>query len=92
MIEKQVLSTYTNLSRFCFLGTTPVLALNVWANEKIPKWTPSPGNRTRNLKIARPMLYLRTTGTTISEIFFSPTQVIVFLFVLRLEGSSVWDC
>ena len=31
-IEKQVLTTYTNLSRFCFLGTTPVLALNVWAN------------------------------------------------------------
>ena len=33
-IEKQVLTTYTNLSRFCFLGTTPVLAPNVWANEK----------------------------------------------------------
>ena len=33
-IEKQVLTTYTNLSRFCFLGTTPVLARNVWANEK----------------------------------------------------------
>ena len=32
-IEKQVLTTYTNLSRFCFLGTTPVLAPNVWANE-----------------------------------------------------------
>ena len=33
-IEKQVLTTYFNLSRFCFLGTTPVLAPNVWANEK----------------------------------------------------------
>ena len=33
-IEKQVLTTSTNLSRFCFLGTTPVLAPNVWANEK----------------------------------------------------------
>ena len=33
-IKKQVLITYTNLSRFCFLGTTPVLAPNVWANEK----------------------------------------------------------
>ena len=32
--EKQVLTTFTNLSRFCFLGTTPVLAPNVWANEK----------------------------------------------------------
>ena len=32
--EKQVLTTYTDLSRFCFLGTTPVLAPNVWANEK----------------------------------------------------------
>ena len=33
-IEKQVLTTYTNLSRFCFLGTTPVLTSKVWANEK----------------------------------------------------------
>ena len=33
-IEKQVLATYTNLSRFCFLGTTPVIAPNAWANEK----------------------------------------------------------
>ena len=33
-IEKQVLTTYTYLSRFCFLGTTPVLAPNLWANEK----------------------------------------------------------
>ena len=33
LIEKQVLTTYTNLSRFCFLGTTPVLAPYVWANE-----------------------------------------------------------
>ena len=33
-IEKQVLTTDTNLSQFCFLGTTPVLAPNVWANEK----------------------------------------------------------
>ena len=32
-IEKQVLTTYTNLSRFCSLGTTPVLAPNMWANE-----------------------------------------------------------
>ena len=24
---------YIDLSRFCFLGTTPVLAPNVWANE-----------------------------------------------------------
>ena len=36
-IKKQVRTTYTctNLSRFCFLGTTPVLEPNVtvWANE-----------------------------------------------------------
>ena len=32
-IQKQVLTTYTNLSRFFFLGTTPVLAPNVWADE-----------------------------------------------------------
>ena len=31
-IEKQVLKIYTNLSRICFLGTTPVLVPNVWAN------------------------------------------------------------
>ena len=42
------LTTYTKFSRFCFLGTTPVLAPNVWANEKTPKLTPAPGNRTRN--------------------------------------------
>ena len=69
-IEKQVLTTYTNLSRFCFLGTTPVLELNVWANEKIPKLTPAPGNRTRYLKIARLTLYLTTTDTTIVRIKF----------------------
>ena len=63
-IEKQVLTTYTNLSPFCFLGTAPVLAPNVWANEKIPKLTPAPGNLTRDLKIARPTLYLMTTDTT----------------------------
>ena len=36
-MEKQVLTTYTNLFRFSFLGTTPVLAPKVWANEKNPK-------------------------------------------------------
>ena len=34
-IEKQVLTTYTNTSRFSSLGTTPVLAPNVWANENL---------------------------------------------------------
>ena len=51
-----VLTTYTYLSRFCFLGTTPVLAPNVWANENT--------NETRDLQIARPTLYLTTTDTT----------------------------
>ena len=32
-IEKKVLTIYTHLSRFCFLGATKVLAPNVWANE-----------------------------------------------------------
>ena len=32
-IEKQVLTIYTNLSRFCFLRATTVLAPHVWANE-----------------------------------------------------------
>ena len=51
-IEKQVLTTYTNLSQFCYLGTTPVLTPNMWASEKIPKLKPASGNRTRDLKIA----------------------------------------
>ena len=68
-IEKQVLTTYTNLSRFCFLGTTPVLAPNVWANEKsppkkIPKLRPAPGTRTWDFMIVRPTLYLTTTDST----------------------------
>ena len=62
--EKQVLTTYTNLSRFCFLGTTPVLVPNVWANEKIRKLTPALGYRTLDLKIAGQTLYLTTTDTT----------------------------
>ena len=32
-IKKQVLTNYNNLSRFCFLETTPVLASKVLANE-----------------------------------------------------------
>ena len=60
-IKKQVLTTYTNLFRFCFLGTTPVLAQNVSANEKIPKLRSAPGTQTWDLKIARPTLYLTTT-------------------------------
>ena len=32
-IEKQIFTTYTNLSRFCILGTTPALMPDVWANE-----------------------------------------------------------
>ena len=63
-IEKQVLTTYTYLYRFIFPGTTPVLAPNVWTNEKIPKLTPAPGNRTWDLKIARPTLYLTTMDAT----------------------------
>ena len=57
-IEKQVLTTYTNLSRFCFLGTTPVLTPNVWANEKIPKLTPAPGLRGRR-STSRPRIPLK---------------------------------
>ena len=32
-IVRQFLTSYTNFSQFCFLGTTPVHAPNVWANE-----------------------------------------------------------
>ena len=62
-IEKQVLTTYTNLSLFCFLGTTPVLAPNVWTNEK-SQFRPAPRTQTRDLMIARLTLYLTTTDTT----------------------------
>ena len=31
--EKQVPTTFASLTRFCFLGTTPVLAPNAWTNE-----------------------------------------------------------
>ena len=47
LIEKQVLTTYTNFSRFWFLGTTPVLAPNVWANEKSQSSDPLPGLQLR---------------------------------------------
>ena len=63
-LRNKFLTTYSNLSRFCFLGTTPVLVPNVWANEKIQKLTTAPGNQTQDLKIARLMLYLTTTDTT----------------------------
>ena len=56
-IEKQVLTTHTNLSRCCFLGTTPVLAPNVWANEN-PK-----AGATRDLMIERPTLFPTTTDS-----------------------------
>ena len=59
-IEKQVLTTYTNLFRYCFVGTTLVLAPNMLA-DKIRKLTPDPGNRTPDLLIARPMPYFTTT-------------------------------
>ena len=38
LIEKQFLTTYTNLFWICFLVITPVLAPNVWDNEKSQSW------------------------------------------------------
>ena len=78
LIEKQVLTTCTDLSRFCFLGTTPVPATNVWASES-PK---NPGNRTRDLKTARPTLYLTTTGPTIDQ------STLLFLCSCESRNSS----
>ena len=69
-MEKQVLTTYTNFIRYCFPGTTPVLAPNVWANE-IPELTPAPGNQTWDLMIASPMFYLMTIDTTFDLLFSS---------------------
>ena len=88
-IEKQVLTTYTNLSGFCFLGTAPVLAPNVWANEKIPKLTPAPGNRTRDLKIARPTLYLTTTDTTLKMYMTIRSRMSLVMDVIRPEHSKL---
>ena len=50
-IAKQVLTKYTNLSRFCFLGITSVLA------------TTATGSQTQDLMIVRPTLQLTTTDT-----------------------------
>ena len=69
-IEKQILTTYTNLSRFCFLEITPVIAPNVSANEKSHSLRPAPWARTPNLMIARPMLYFTTKDTTSNVFFF----------------------
>ena len=32
-LRNNFIQVHTNLSRFCFLGTTPVFGPNVWANE-----------------------------------------------------------
>ena len=61
-IEKKVLTSYTNLSQFCFLGTTQLLVPNVWANEN-PK-VDTYSNQTWDPKIVRLMLYLTTTDIT----------------------------
>ena len=61
---------------FYFLGTTLVLAQNVWANE-----TPAPGNRTQDPNIARP------THTTHYFIFFlSPARTSFFCNVIFQES------
>ena len=44
-----MLTTYTNLLQFCFLGTTPALALYVWANEN--PCHPLPGIELRSLSL-----------------------------------------
>ena len=47
-IEKQFFVTYSNLSLFCFLGTTPVLTPNVWAIENPKVDTRSRESNTRH--------------------------------------------
>ena len=47
LIQKQVLTTKTNLSPFCFLGTMPALAANVWANGNTEIDTHSPESNSR---------------------------------------------
>ena len=46
--EKQVLTTHTNLPRFCFLGTTPLLVAIVWANESPKVDNCSQGSNSRS--------------------------------------------
>ena len=52
--KKQVLTTHTNLLRFCFLGTTPKLTI-------------APEDPTQDLKTARLGLYLTIMATTSDE-------------------------
>ena len=61
--ETRTNNLYFNVYRFCFFGTTSILAPKVWS-KKIPKLTPTPWDRTRDLMIARPTLYLTTTDPT----------------------------
>ena len=65
LIEKQVLTTCTNLPQFRFLGTIHQYSRQtVCGQMKVPKLTPAPGNQTRELMLMRPTLYLTTTDTT----------------------------
>ena len=62
-VEKQVLTTSTNLSQICFLGTTPVLTLDMRVNDD-PKVDARSQESNSGPLIVRPRLYLLTMDTT----------------------------
>ena len=76
LIEKQALTTYTNLSRFWEVHQ---YSRQMCGPMKIQKLTPIPGIRTRELEIARPMLYLMTMDTA---------QYFIYLQNVRLSFSA----
>ena len=61
LIERQVLTTCSLISQFCFLGTTTVLLLNVWFNEQT---TSSHLVWKSNLGLYDDTLYFTSTNTT----------------------------
>ena len=75
-------TTYTNLSRFCFLGTIPVLVPNVWANEKCWSWDSLPG-----IKLGTSRLL--GWGSTSWPQKMSGVHVTVYLMAFHISSVSI---
>ena len=61
----------------------------MWTNEN-PKLTIAPENRTRDLMIARPTLYLTTTNTTIYMELYDPWWNFNSDLMVKLDILSIW--
>ena len=88
LIEQQVFTFYTKHSRFCFPGTTPVFQYlrQMCGPMKIRGFTTVPGNRTPDLTIAWPTLYLTITHTTSLKcccLGFEKRATLEFFFTLH---------